>query len=166
MHRLPVGTAIYSKLPTPKPILNIPGTDIVSGHPISIKIPSLNINLNVIDGVEDASGQWTLTTQYAQFATITNPANNHSGDTFIYAHDRKNLFINLHLIQPGSTAEISTSNGYTFFYKYTSTYTLKPTDTSIFDYQGAPILTLQTCSGAEFQNRQMFQFSFVNYKKT
>jgi hypothetical protein len=33
-----------------------------------------------------------------------------------------------------------------------------PTDATLFEYKGKPILTIQTCSGVWYQNRQLFTF--------
>jgi LPXTG-site transpeptidase (sortase) family protein len=142
-----------------------PGSVTASGHPVQISIPSLNITLPVIDGYYNhQNGQWTLTLDKAQFATPSAEPNNASGNTIIYGHYRKGVFSTLHLIQPGAIAQITTSNGYVFEYKFTATYAVAPTDTSIFSYAGPPELTLQTCSGTWFQNRQMYHFDLIDYK--
>jgi LPXTG-site transpeptidase (sortase) family protein len=139
----------------------------ITGHPKAIGIPSLNINLRVIDGVYDKqSGAWTLTLDKAQFATATTPPNNEKGYTFIYGHYRPEVFAYLHLIQPGAQAVISTTNGYQFKYTYLNTRAYDPNDTSIFSYKGKPRLTIQTCSGAFMQHRQMYYFKFTGYKKS
>jgi LPXTG-site transpeptidase (sortase) family protein len=140
--------------------------DIVSGHPTQISIPSLNITLPVIDGYYNRqNGEWTLTLDKAQFATPSTEPNNKSGNTIIYGHYRKGVFASLHTVQPGAIVSITTSNGYVFEYRFSGTYAVSPTDTTIFSYQGPAKLTVQTCSGAWFQNRQMFQFDYIDYKK-
>ena len=135
--------------------------DVISGEPVRLTIPSLNIDLQVIPGVYDQqTGQWTLTTDKVQYAVMTPPPNNSSGNTFIYGHYRTGVFATLHDIQPGSEAMIATDNGKTFTYKLASIRTVSPQDSaSVFEYQGAPILTLQTCTGLLFQNRQLFTFN-------
>lgn len=151
-------------LPANTKPLNV--THIVKGHPVSLAIPSLNMNLTVIDGYYNQStNSWTLTLDKAQFATTTSLPNNHEGDTFIYGHYRPEVFARLHLVQPGATATITTNNYYKFNYVFTNTYAVKPSDSSIFSYHGAPMLTIQTCSGSFFQNRQMYQFKFRDYQK-
>lgn len=138
----------------------------VSGHPVSISIPSLNINLQVIDGFYNPkNGEWTLTNDKAQYATPSVEPNNTRGDTLIYGHYRREVFAYLHLIKPGAIVTVTTDNGHVFTYKFVSTEALDPTDTSIFNYQGAPRLTLQTCSGAFFQHRQMYYFQYVGVQK-
>lgn len=151
---------------TTTPPIPQPDPSIISGHPVAISIPSLNINLQVIDGFYNPkNGEWTLTNDKAQFATPSVEPNDHSGNTLIYGHYRKEVFAYLHLIKPGAYVTVTTSNGYIFTYQYTNTQTFDPTDTSIFSYQGAPRLTIQTCSGAFFQHRQMYYFQFISAQK-
>jgi hypothetical protein len=154
---------------TPAPISNAlakPQVRVISGQPIAIAIPSLSMNLSVINGYYDShSGTWTLTLDKAQFATPSVLPNNVSGNTLIYGHYRPEVFAYLHLIKPGSQAIITTANGYQFTYQYYGSYATQPTDTSVFAYRGPAMLTIQTCSGSFFQNRQMYQFALLGYQK-
>jgi LPXTG-site transpeptidase (sortase) family protein len=144
----------------------VPSATLVTGVPARITIPSLNIDLQVIPGVYNArSGQWTLTLDKAQFAEPSVQPNNETGNTLIYGHYRPEVFAYLHLIKPGSQAMITTNNGYTFTYTFQSSVAFDPTDTSIFTYRGAPRLTIQTCSGAFMQNRQLYYFQYDGYSK-
>ena len=139
---------------------------LVTGKPREIRIPSLGIDLQVIDGAYNAdTGQWTLTLDKAQYALPTVQPNNEEGNTLIYGHYRPEVFASLHHIVPGAKATIITSNGITFTYTYQSTKAYDPTDTSIFTYQGAPRLTIQTCSGTFMQHRQMYYFKYDGYTK-
>jgi LPXTG-site transpeptidase (sortase) family protein len=145
------------------PVKNQP---LVTGPPVAISISSVNINLPLVNGYYNPkTREWTLSSDKAQFATPTVQPNNLSGNTFIYGHALANVFGRLDKIQPGDKATVTTSNGYVFSYKFTSTYATQPTDLSVLHYQGSPILSLQTCSGSWYQNRQMYLFSFVDYKK-
>ncbi len=140
---------------------------IVAGHPNHLYIPSLQMSLNVTDGTfNPKTGQWTLSLDHAHFATISAQPNSKMGNTFIYGHYRPEVFARLHRIAPGSEAKISTDNGYTFTYKLQQIRETNPNDTSVFAYQGSPIMTIQTCSGAWFQNRQFFTFTLVGYEKS
>jgi LPXTG-site transpeptidase (sortase) family protein len=139
---------------------------LISGQPVSISVPSLNINLPVINGYYDQKTKnWTLTSNKAQFAAATAQPNNLSGNTFIYGHALNNVFGHLNKIQPGAMVTITTANGYQFTYKFVSTYATQPTDMSVLSYHGSPILTVQTCSGTWYQNRQMYLFSYQGYSK-
>jgi len=134
---------------------------LISGTPVHITIPSVNIDLNVIPGYYyPATKSWTLSLDNAQYGVITAKANNRSGATFIYAHARVNDFGRLPKVQPGDQAIIKTDNGRTFNYKFQSSSVVTPDDTSLFSYHGQPVLILQTCTGTWWQNRQLFVFNF------
>lgn len=133
----------------------------ISGNPTQIIIPSVGIDVSVVPGEYNVSdGTWTLGGHTAQVATMLAPANNTSGNTFIYGHNNKFVFSRLEHIQPGATVEIVADNGNHFFYTYMMERVVPPTDTSLFTYYGKPILTLQTCTGAWFEQRHLIYFSF------
>ncbi len=136
--------------------------NVISGDPVHIDIPSLKLSLQIINGYYDSQSKtWTLTLDKVQYATITPPPNDQSGSTFLYGHYRWGVFATLHVIKPGATAIIKTSNGHTFTYVFTGSRVTDPNDDSVFHYTGAPILTIQTCTGLFFQDRQMFTFKLV-----
>lgn len=136
-----------------------PGPNVISGNPVHIDIPSLNLSLPVIPGYYNAQTHaWTLTTDKVQYAVITPLPNNAGGNTFLYGHYRWGLFASLHVIKPGAEVSITTDNGHVFMYRFISSRETSPYDDSLFKYQGKPILTIQTCSGLFFQNRQLFTF--------
>lgn len=149
----------------PQPAPSLTAAQTVSGNPSLIAIPSLGLNLEVIHGWEDTKGNWTLTPDKAQYAIISPEPNNHEGNTLIYGHALTNIFGRLYLMQKGAAASITTDNGYVFHYVYEGTYAVNPHDWSVFEYKGAPILTLQTCSGTFYQNRQMYQFNLLSVDK-
>lgn len=136
---------------------------LIAGTPVHIVIPSVSIDLNVIPGYYyPATKSWTLSLNDAQYAVMTAKANNKEGDTFIYAHYRWHVFYNLPKIQPGAQAIITTDNGHTFTYTFQSSTITTPEDTSLFSYQGKPVLVLQTCTGLWYQNRQLFTFHLTS----
>lgn len=142
--------------------VNNPTTPDISGVPVRLSVPSVGVDLKVIPGYYNRSkNSWTLSLNDAQYGTMTAPANNKQGLTFIYAHYRKGVFLTLPKVQPGATAIVKTDNGHTFTYTFRQSVVTKPTDTSLFSYQGKPILVLQTCSGAWYQNRQLFTFDLT-----
>lgn len=133
----------------------------ISGIPTKIELPSVGIYLSVLPGYYDSKTKtWTLSLTNAHYAAVSAPANNQSGLTFIYGHNRSGVFSNLAKINPGDQAKITTDNQHVFIYTYRSNTTVAPTDTSLFNYSGKPILVVQTCSGEFFQNRQLFVFDF------
>lgn len=135
----------------------------IEGNPVKIDIPSLGISLDIIPGVYDSkTGKWTLTTDKVQYATVTPEPNNLTGNTFLYGHYRKNVFASLHTIKPEAVATVTTDNGHVFYYQFVKSTVVDPTDSDgVFNYQGKPILTVQTCTGAMFQKRQLFTFDLV-----
>jgi LPXTG-site transpeptidase (sortase) family protein len=138
-----------------------PVNRIVSGKPLRIVISSVGIDLPVEEGrYNEFDGTWSLSGYHAQFAMMSPLANNSDGNTFIYGHNNKYVFGPIKKITPGSNAQIYTDNGRIFNYIYESTYAVTPDNTSVLDYQGPAILTVQTCSGAWNEQRQMYIFKF------
>jgi hypothetical protein len=132
----------------------------VSGKPVRFQLPALRLDLQVIDGHYDSvSKTWTLSKDKVQYATDTPLANNTGGNTFMYGHNRVGVFKTLYQVKIGDEAIVTTDNGHTFTYKFRAAYETDPSDQSLFSYQGAPILTVQTCSGLWYQNRQLFTFT-------
>lgn len=143
-----------------------PAPQVISGHPDKLIIPSLNMELAVLDGTYDKkSGEWTLSGKSAHYALPTTLPNDTSGNTLIYGHYNKYVFNRLHKVELGAEARVSTREGFVFVYKFVGTEIVDPADTSIFTYQGPSRLTLQTCTGALMQNRQMHYFAFDHVEK-
>jgi LPXTG-site transpeptidase (sortase) family protein len=131
-----------------------------SGEAVQISIPSVGINLAVINGEYYSSTQsWSLSDSEALFARGTTIPNNKEGNTFIYGHSINEVFGRLPGIKIGDEAQISTSNNLVFTYVFEGSKETSPDDVALFGYKGAPILTLQTCSGMWSQNRSLFVFS-------
>lgn len=138
---------------------------VAKGKPVRIIVPSQGIDLSVIEGdFNPKNGEWTLTKDKAQYAVMSSVANNQGGNTFIYGHDIPQVFRNLVNLKPGDIAIVYTENNVAFTYKFRSEIIVPPTDTTIFTYTGAPILTLQTCSGYWSESRRLMTFDFVEVK--
>ncbi len=134
----------------------------LQGKPSRLLIPRLGLDLQVADGTYNAKSKtWTLSKDKAHYALITALANNQAGNTFIYGHNRREVFANLSRLQPGDMVVVHTDNGHTFTYSFRSAYDTNPNDDSLFAYHGKPILTMQTCSGIWYQNRRLFTFDLV-----
>lgn len=154
-----ISVPAVAPLPAPKPAL-------ITGKPVRLEIPSLGFNLEVADGVYNPkTATWSLSRDKAHYALPSTQPNNEEGNTLIYGHYRKEVFARLHLIKEGAQVFVTTDNGYRFTYTFQKTEAYDPADTSIFAYTGAPQLTIQTCSGAYMQNRQMFHFTFDGVQK-
>jgi LPXTG-site transpeptidase (sortase) family protein len=140
----------------------LPAKATVSGFPSHIAVPSVDISVDIDPGYYNKSSQqWTLSLTKAEYATITPLPNDANGNTFIYGHNRWDVFYKLLKVQAGDQAIVTTTNHHTFTYQMTGQRDTKPTDTSLFTYKGPPILTLQTCSGFWYQNRSLFVFKRV-----
>lgn len=133
-----------------------------SGTPENITIPAVGVNLDVRLGYYNANSQtWTLSETSAHYATITKPANNKEGNTFIYGHNLPKVFEPLSGLRAGDIALIGTDNGKTFKYRLSRVTTASPNDTAVLNYSGAPVLTVQTCSGAWYEKRSLYWFDYV-----
>ena len=147
---------------TPTPTQVVDATPLISGKPVRIKIDAVKIDLPVADGTYNpTTKKWSLSTTHAHYAVMTPVANNKEGNTFIYGHNRRSVFAALTKLTPGDTAIIETDNGQTFHYILRHIQDVDPADVSLFQYQGKPILTLQTCSGSWYENRRLFTFDFI-----
>lgn len=140
-----------------------PSFKLISGIPTRIVVPGSQIDLPIDQGFyNNADHTWSLSDTNAQFAMITMVANNHSGNTFVYGHATDQVFGRLVSMppQPASEALVYTNNGHILSYRFQAAKESTPDDTSIFNYSGPPILTLQTCTGAVSEWRTMYQYSF------
>ena len=133
--------------------------------PTRIIVKDVNIDLPVQKGYYDKrTQQWTLSLDKAQFAMVSTAPNSIKGNTYIYGHARQAVFARLLNLKSGSIAVVDTDKNQEFTYQLQRTIVTKPEDSSMLFYQGAPILTLQTCSGSVYQNRSLFVFTLVGVK--
>lgn len=137
----------------------------ISGIPNRITIPSpyKNIDLPIVPGVYDPStNAWTLNGYLAQFATVSAPANNVGGETFIYGHNNDYVFGALRHVTPaiGTEADVYTTNGHEFAYTFEKSWSVGPYSVSTLDYTGPSVLLIQTCTGSLNQYRTMYLFTF------
>ncbi len=136
--------------------------NVIKGKPVRIVLPDVSIDVQIADGIYYPSSKtWSLSLTKAQYALMTPEANNQEGNTFIYGHNRKEVFNRLPKLQIGQLAYVYTDNNHIFTYKYRSHYETNPNDDTLFTYRGAPILTLQTCTGIWYQNRDLMTFDLV-----
>lgn len=141
--------------------------NIISGRPVRIVIPAINLDRQLVDGVYNSDdGSWTLTPTGIHYAVASAPANDYGGSTFIYAHNNKNAFGPLKTIEMGDIAEIYTDNHLKFTYKYYQESKIDPSDTTPLTYQDSPPrLTLQTCTGNWHELRDMHYFELTSVIK-
>ena len=146
---------------TPAPEL---AAEVIKGIPVKIEVPELGISNTVKKGYYNAeNGEWTLDDFSAFFATMTSPANDSTGNTFIYGHNADNIFGPLKDAKVGMKAQVTTDNGYLFTYTLKSFKAVDPTDVSLIQPTKNPTLTLQTCSGSWYQFRSIYTFTFDQY---
>lgn len=138
---------------------------VVSGKPVGLTLKSVDVDIEVIDGTYDVkTGEWSLSDDKAHYALMTPEANNTAGNTFIYGHNKKEVFSSLKNLKVGDEAVVKTDDGKEFYYRLTSSKEVPPSDVSLFEYRGSPILTIQTCSGTWYEKRMLFTFEFKSYK--
>lgn len=143
--------------------LNGPVADPLSGRPVRLVIPGSSIDLPLQEGFFNSlTDTWTLSGYYGQYAMNSAPANNVSGQTFVYGHNNDFVLGALRHQTPsyGSLAFVYTSNNHIFVYRFISVTSLSPTDTSILTYNGPPMLLIQTCTGSLNEWRTEYSFSF------
>ncbi len=137
-----------------------------SGKPIHMIISSVDVDIPVVDGIYNESKKtWSLSNDKAHYALMTPQANNTSGNTFIYGHNRREVFSRLSRLNPGDIAIVTTENGFEFIYEFQQSITTQPYDDTLFRYKGPPILTLQTCSGLWYQDRSLYTFSLKDVRE-
>lgn len=134
-----------------------------AGIPVRVAVSDVGIDVPVQKGFYDPDKKtWTLSLDKAQFAMMSNTPNAVEGNTYIYGHARANVFAPLLKAKPGAVAVVNTENGQEYSYRLKTILVVKPEDSSMLQYHGSPILTLQTCSGSLFQNRSLYIFEFVS----
>jgi sortase (surface protein transpeptidase) len=139
------------------------GTIAITGRPIRLVIPGSSIDIPVDEGYYNPNdATWTLSGYHAQFDMDSTLANNITGETFIYGHNNDFVFGALRHVtpQPGALAMLYTSNGHIMEYSFQKSYSVAPNDTTVLIYDGAPNLTIQTCTGSLNEWRTMFEFQF------
>ncbi len=138
----------------------------IYGKPSRLVIKSVSIDIAVTDGIYNEQDRtWSLSNDKAHYALISPLANDAKGNTFIYGHNRREVFSRLEDVVANDTLKLITDNGYEFTYSFVDSVTTDPYDDSLFRYSGSPIVTLQTCSGLWFQNRSLFTFKLDSVQK-
>jgi len=161
--------ARYAAYKAPLAVAAGPAVNIIAGTPVRLVIPGSSyagrvVDLPVDQGTYDAStGEWTLSGYHAQFMAMSSPANNYSGQTYIYGHNNDYVFGALRHVTPapGSEALIYTDNGHIFAYSFVSATNVAPDYTAVLDYHGPPILTIQTCTGSFNEVRTLYTYNFA-----
>ena len=113
--------------------------------PIRIVIPSVDINLNIIES-EIQDNTWTLSDDSASYGLGSSYLDEPYGNTVIFAHARKSLFLNLKDLDIGDQIIVYGSNG-TYEYEVDKIEKVLPEDIESIISRGGTNLTLFTCEG-------------------
>lgn len=134
----------------------------ISGQPVHITFAAQGVSVPVAPGYYDAATRtWNVSKDKAHYAVSTAAPNNKTGNTFIYGHNRWQVFTALLDAKLGDQATIQTDNGHTFTYTLVGIHDTDETDVSYLQPTPAPTLTVQTCSGANYQYRRMLTYAFT-----
>lgn len=135
---------------------------ITHGIPRRIELPRIGLARAVIDGRYDAATQtWTLTDDKAQYATMTTPPNDSTGQTVIYGHNTSAVLEPVRLVAPADELLVTTDNGHTFVYVYSHDRFVDPADTSVlYEASKTPRVVLMTCEGWLSATRRLLYFDF------
>jgi LPXTG-site transpeptidase (sortase) family protein len=135
----------------------------ISGTPVRITVPRLNIDLPVAPGTYDATRkQWSIADTTANYATDTAAPNDTINKTFIYGHWSDGVFGRTKNLVSGDIAFVYTSNGHRFQYKFQEAHAVAPdqADKVFATFIGDPGLVLMTCQGWWAQERRMMYFNY------
>lgn len=151
---------------TETPIINMVNVErptqspnLISGKPIKLKIPKLNMDLPIKEGNYNSfDNSWTIDNKSAFYATMTPELNNLAGNTLVYGHNSNQVFGKLNQLKINDVVQVESLNQKIFTYKLSEIKDVEPTDLSLFEYRGEPILTIQTCSGTWNERRRLFMF--------
>lgn len=139
---------------------------VVTGKPVHITFSRVDVSVAVAAGHYDQkTNTWTLANDKAFFADNAELPNNKSGNTFVYGHNRWQVFTKLLQAEPGDTATIVTDNGHTFTYTLRDIVDTTPDDISYLSRESEkPILTVQTCVGVNYEKRRMLTYVLTEVK--
>lgn len=136
----------------------------LTGKPVRIVIPSLGVDVAVIDGsYSQNTRRWSVAGDAANYATNSAPTNNVAGKTLIYGHNTTKVFRALSKLSQGDLVLVYTDNGHIFTYLYNAYAIVAPTDATVFnELAGIPGLKLMTCDGKQAQSRRIVSLDLVN----
>lgn len=134
----------------------------VTGVPRRIELPRIGLVHEVIDGYYDAIRQdWTLTDDKTQYATMTSPLSDTSGQTMIYGHNTAAVLEPVKNVVAGDELLITDASGRVFVYTYTSDRFVAPTDAAVlYEKPENPRVVLMTCEGWLSTTRRLLYFDF------
>lgn len=133
-------------------------TEDKSELPVSVSMPSVNINL-ALSGSREQDGQWEISENGANFALNSAIPSVFGGNTVLFGHDRPQLFRNIHKLEAGHEVTVIVG-GTKYVYTVFSSETVSPTDVRVFNQTTASTLTLITCDGWTSAERYIVHATF------
>lgn len=131
--------------------------------PTMLTIPKIGMNKEIKPGVYDFKAkEWTITSNFPHFASVSVVPNTYQGTTVIYAHNTATLFKHIDMLERGDTVTIETKGGTHFTYQYQSSKNVKPEDVSVFTSTGSPKLILITCVGENNSMRKLVYLKLIS----
>lgn len=128
--------------------------------PQQITIPAVGIDLTVAVTSQEADGLWPVSKTKAHFIASTSPLML-SGNSVIYGHNTKAVFLKTRSLKPGDLAYLKGDNGLVYIYKYRSSKLVDADDASILAEQPTNHqLVLLTCNGWRNQQRKLIYFDY------
>lgn len=130
------------------------------GTPALIRVPRLGIELSVLPGYYNQAGKtWTLDREHAY---IMQPIDGYApASPVIYGHDIPAVFEKLHGVAKDEVLHIATTDGRLLLFRFTSDKVVAPHDSSVLTDYTANTVYLMTCTGPTFDQRRIFQFTYV-----
>lgn len=113
--------------------------------PTAIKIPDLNLTLQVIPSKIEGN-KWQTSKDGVSYLT-SSPVPGEDGNSIIYGHNWAGLLATLPSIKPGNTIEVEYADKSKKKFAVAYTLTVSPGDQSILNSGNDKRITLYTCTG-------------------
>lgn len=113
--------------------------------PVRIRIPSLNIDLPIIEATINKN-KWATTNDGVSYLE-TSPLPGYKGNSILYGHNWNNLLGKLKYIKPGEKIEIAYSNGTIKKFSVNTMGVVTPDQTHVLLPSKDVRITLYTCTG-------------------
>ena len=136
---------------------------LIQGRPSRLLIPSVDIDLAIMDGSYDpVQKRWLVNGDKIHYVTNTPFANNKKGNTILYGHYYQWVLGKTDKLKRGDTLYIFTANDKVFKYKLIKSEIVQPNVTDVFKVNTEePVISLITCEGRFAQARRLMYFKFV-----
>ena len=138
------------------------------GLPVTVLLPRLNIDLNVVVGAYNTtSQQWKLDRQHLFFVASGSTPLSSSAPPLLYGHKIPGVLENIGGIAANEPLIIINDTGHTLLFKYVGKVIVDPNDGAQLNNLGVHAdLMLLTCSGINFDTRQINYFQYVGEERT